>query len=235
LRVERTSGSYVMTATAQGLPEGTRWRLSFEESSSSDPDAIRGADAHAVVRSGGWAVSRTVPAVQAPYFDVVAFGPGRIDLHGRFCTVLAQPALPFAGVTFCHHSLELAMTATHRGDVETVVRWVMIGARPGTQWTVTLVATKGGTHTGVSSRPTATHRDLLGGKVTFTGPVNPRLQLQVSADGGQRCTLGMHRVLARPAQAATTPLKAREAPLTRTSEPPALRALLSGLLMPGMR
>jgi hypothetical protein len=41
------------------------------------------------------------------------------------------------------------------------------------------------------------HGFLLG-KAIFD-QVNPRLSLSVEADGGQRCSLGMHRVLAQPA------------------------------------
>ncbi len=41
------------------------------------------------------------------------------------------------------------------------------------------------------------HGFLLG-KAIFD-QVNPRLSLSVAADGGQRCSRGMHRVLARPA------------------------------------
>jgi hypothetical protein len=212
LRVEKQPDSYLLTATAHDLPEGTRWRISLDESSNTDPDAYEGGVARAVVHHGGWTVSQTVAAVQTPYFSVTAFGPGRIDVvHGRFCSVLAQPSVPFTGVTSCHHRVQVAMVAFQRDNLTTIVRWALVGPKPDTRWMVTIDATTAGSGAGVSSRRTQDRRGILTGKDVFTGQSNPRLRMQVTADGGQRCTLGMHRVLAHPTPASAMLPKAHAA------------------------
>jgi hypothetical protein len=224
LRVDKTSATYVMTATARDLPEGTRWRVAFNETSNTGSNVFEGGVARPVIHNGGWTVSRVVRALPAPEFGVAGFGPGKIDLaHERFCKVMAQPAVPFAGVTACHKNVELAMTAVDRDGAGTVVRWLIV-AKPDTMWGVTVTAATADSGAGVSTTRTANRQGLLMGKDTFNGPVNPRLRLQVRTAGGQRCTLAMHRTLARPTPTRRPLLRAYGAPLSDASR---FRELLS--------
>jgi hypothetical protein len=199
LAARRTGNKYALTATARGLPTGGTWRIALSEGSNTNAHINKQANARAVVRGGGWSLSRTLPAVPAPYFDLVAFGPRKTHQGiSRLCSVVVAPAVPFAGVTFCRKSLMLSMTALYRDGVGLVVHWGMIGARPGTTWAIDVQARTRNTGTAVGSRRTATGHSFLLGKTIFD-QVNPRLSLSVEADGGQRCSLGMHRVLAQPA------------------------------------
>lgn len=199
MQARRMGSKYAVTATAHGLPEGGKWQIALSEGSATNANINKEADGRAVVRDGGWTLSRTLPAVPAPYFDLVAFGPGKPKAAvSRLCSVLVEPAAPFAGVTFCRKSLMLSMTAVYRDGTGLVVRWGMLGAKPDTTWTITLQARTRSTGVGVVSQRTATGHGFLLGKDTFTDQVNPRLNLSVEAAGGQRCSLGMHRVLAHP-------------------------------------
>lgn len=228
LRIQKEPGTYTMTATAHGLPEGTRWRLGFSEGSFTDESADEGGRAVAVVRNGRWNVSRSVPAVQAPYFTVIALGPGRPDLiDGRLCAVLAKPAAPLAGFSVCHKSVTLSMVASYRDDVGLVVRWFLNQARPGTTWNVSLTASTPGRSISVVSRRTASPRGSIMGKDTFSDETNPRLRLSVIAAGGQRCTLNMHRVLAGPIPESLADLKTREGSILNRATLGQLRSLFS--------
>jgi hypothetical protein len=199
LQADRAGNTYVLTATAQGLPEDTRWRLGFGESSDSDSSEFEEADARAVVHNGGWTVTRTLAAIDAPYFSLVAFGPGKIHLfHGRFCSVLAQPTKPLAAVTFCHKSMQLGLVGHNRPGVGFVVAWVVLGAKPDSRATVTLDATNDRSGVSVSSHRRTSHRGFLLGKDVITGLPNPALRLNVIADGGQRCSVSVARALAQP-------------------------------------
>jgi len=227
LRVTKEPGTYTMTATAHGLPEGTRWRMGFSEGSITDESADEGGRATAVVRDGGWSVSRSVPAVQAPYFTVIAMGPGVYDpSEGRACVVLAKPAAPLAGFSFCHKTVTLSLIAFYRDDVGLVVRWFLDQAIPGTTWDVSLTATAAGQSTGVLSRRTASPRGAITGKDVFSDQTNPRLRLSVIAAGGQRCTLSMHRVLADPVSESIDELKTREASRHNSATLGQVRSLL---------
>ena len=81
LRVEKEPDAYTMTATAHGLPEGTRWRLALSESSNANHFALEAGEARPVVRDGGWSVRRSVPALRAPYFYARRFRPGQDRPH----------------------------------------------------------------------------------------------------------------------------------------------------------
>jgi len=156
LAARRTGNEYALTATARGLPTGGTWRIALSEGSNTNAHINKEADARAVVRGGGWSLARTLPAVPAPYFDLVAFGPGKTHKGvSRLCSVLVAPAVPFAAVTFCRKSLMLSVTAVYRDGIGLVVHWGMIGARPGTSWTIDLQARTRNTATAVGSRRTA--------------------------------------------------------------------------------
>lgn len=237
LEARRMGSEFAVTATAHGLPEGGKWRIALSESSATNANINKEADGRAVVHGGGWTLSRTLPAVPAPYFDLVAFGPGKINVGvSRLCSVLVEPSAPFAGVTFCRKSLMLSMTAVHRDGAGLVVRWGMLGAKPDTTWTITLQARTRNTGVGVESQRTTTGHRFLLGKDTFTDQVNPRLTLSVEGAGGQRCTLGMHRVLAHPAPVSTPPSRqTHDAPGSGGAAKLELRSLFTtarGLALP---
>jgi hypothetical protein len=229
MQARRMGSKYAVTATTHGLPEGGKWQIALSESSATNANINKEADGRAVVRDGGWTLSRTLPAVPAPYFDLVAFGPGKTKAGvSRLCSVLVEPAAPFAGVTFCHKSLMLSMTAVHRDGTGLVVRWGMLGAKPDTTWTITLQARTRNTGVAVGSQRTATGHGFLLGKDTFTDQVNPRLTLSVEAAGGQRCSLGMHRVLAHPAAVPPPPSSpTHDVPGSGGAASPELRSLVA--------
>jgi hypothetical protein len=211
LRVERQPGVYVMTMTARGLPEGSRWRLVLSENSGVDDSATEGTDARAVVSRGGWSHSYTVPALQDPYFVAIALGPGRVNLDkGKLCVILARPA-PLTGVAECRKSVSLAMVASYRKGAGFVVRWGFFGARPGSMWKVTVIATASPSEGDRDlTRRTANAHGLALGRSVFTDQVNPRARMMVASAGGQRCELRMHRVLANPLSASIERLRAQE-------------------------
>jgi hypothetical protein len=229
LQARRMGSEFAVTATARGLPEGGTWRIALSESSATNPNINKEADGRAVVRGGQWTFSRTLPAVAAPYFDLVAFGPRKInDKVSRLCSVLVEPAAPFAGVTFCRKSLMLSMTAVYRDGIGLVVHWGMLGAKPETTWTITLQARTRNSGVAVGSQRTATGHGFLLGKDTFTDQVNPRLNLSVEAAGGQRCSLGMHRVLAHPTPVpAPRSRQTREGPRSAGTHNSELRSLFA--------
>jgi hypothetical protein len=194
--VRREDDTYTITARASGLPNGSHWFGGLGEGSLTDPDANEQADLDTRAHAGAWSVEVTVPALESPDFDVVAFGQKKIDIeHGRLCSVYASPAKPFGGVTFCHKTIMLALVSVYRPGVGVVVRWAIGAPRADSQRTITVAAQSGGTGTAEASRRTATHRYFIMGKTIFTGLVNPSLKLSVLADGGQRCAVGMRRVL----------------------------------------
>jgi hypothetical protein len=231
LEVDRSATGYTMSTTVLGVPKGSRWRVALAEQSSTNVHRSKEVDARQVARDGGWTLTRAVRPVPSPYFDVVAFGPHKVGVSGpRFCSVLVSP-VPLAGVTFCRQSAELSMVAMPRAGMGTVVRWLIIGARPDTVWTVSLAGSTGSSGTGVSFRTTANRQGIAFGRVVFSDLANPRLTLSVAAAGGQRCSLGMHRVLAHPAparsRAATRVTPVRTAATELTSLAAGARRLLT--------
>jgi hypothetical protein len=226
LRVEKQPGAYAVTMTAHGLPEGTRWRLVLSENSGVDDNATEGTDATAVVSDGQWSLAYTVPALQDPYFVAIALGPGRVNLHkGKLCVILARPA-PLTGVAECRKSVSLAMVASYRDGAGFVVRWGFFGARPGSKWKVTVIASSNlGEGDRDVTRKTANAHGLALGRSVFTDQVNPRARMRVASAGGQRCELRMHRVLADPLTASLDVLREQEAGQIRSN--PSLHSVVT--------
>jgi hypothetical protein len=194
VRVTRDDAdTYTVKATTHGLANRTHWRGGFIEDSNAT-STPQGSPLHAVARHGGWTVTATLPAVKSPYFDVVAFGPGR-PLTGPFCSLLAQPAHPFVGVTTCRSFFALVITAVYRPGVGVVVRWALEPPHPGTTWRVRLVAVSSDRTSRITVERTAPRRGLITDREVLENDTNPRLQLVAVSSRGQRCHLGMHRVV----------------------------------------
>ncbi len=219
LTAEKTDDDhYVMTATTRGLPEGSRWRGGFSSASNEIWEDSVNVPFHAMADDGGWTVSKTVPVFEAPYFDVVAFGPGPIRVDApHLCSVLASPAHPFAGVTACRQDIQMAMVAVQRKDIGVVVRWLVIGPRPGSTWAVELSAETDGEGTSSASTVIANKRGVLRGKEVVEDMTDPKLKLTVRSLHGQRCTLSMLRLRAEPITNPSVVQQSHSAPLTQTA------------------
>ncbi len=190
--------NFEVSVHAHGLRNGERWKVYITEGSYTSGDAVLEAPQRAKVVDRQISVLASLTALEDPYFDVIANGPGRFDGGGDNCQLLLSSQRPFAALTNCRKSFMPVMAASYRAGVGIVVRWAVFGARPGSRLHVDIVARTSALTQGTADVGRANRDGVLRGRSVFDNGRTPRLVLDVIADGGQRCSLAMDRSYVLP-------------------------------------
>jgi hypothetical protein len=200
LTVTRLETTYHLEAVLTGIENG-RWRGGISESSGTRPFRFADVVFDSRVSNGRLTVTGDVRQLEQPDFQVVAFGPGKLDVAaGRLCSVYLTGD-PLVAIGGCRSvGMKSMLAQAFRRDGGTVVRWMLAPVARQSSWTVEIAAETdaGGESVGRTGRPN--RNGVVRGREHFDGMANPVVTVVARSKRGQVCSVQVRRTLASPAQ-----------------------------------
>jgi hypothetical protein len=175
---EQPDGTNPVELRAHGLPEGSRWRISFEGDDSFTRTAV----------DGTWSVTTDAMSDDGTVFAYAEqLGRGEDGV----CLVINSPTAPTGGATGCGRGIE-ALTARELDDGSTVIRFFILEVRDDTRWQLDLRVSEPDSEQRFAFDSTTNRRGTLRARVELSDPLtSPVFTMNAVSGNDLHCRIAL--------------------------------------------